>query len=48
MSKKDRNEIFDLIESKSKNRVKPDCSKEILTNLSIELEENIKEKVMIC
>lgn len=45
MSKKDRNEIFNLIESKSKNRVKPECSQEILAKLSKALEENIKNKV---
>ncbi len=48
MQKKDRNEIFNLLEKKSKDRIKPDCSQGILAKLSIELEENIKEKVMIC
>ena len=40
-SKKDRNEILNFIERKSKNRIRPKINSEILTQLSIKLEELI-------
>ncbi len=43
LSKKDTEVIFNLIEEKSNNRIKPECTKEILTNLSEKLENELKE-----
>lgn len=43
LSKKDSDEILDFIEEKMKNRIKPVCTKERLTNLSKQMEEEYKK-----
>lgn len=46
LSKKDKAEIFNLINLKMKKRIKPLCNNEKLIELANQLEENIKKKKM--
>lgn len=45
LSKKDSNEVIELIENKMDDRVKPVINKEILTNLSLDLENQLRKIV---
>lgn len=45
LSKKDSNQIIELIENKMKDRIKPVINKEILANLSFNLESQLRKIV---
>lgn len=46
LSKKDFIEVFELIEEKMKDRVKPKCTQKVLSTLSRELEKKLKNKII--